>query len=253
MSSRQQWQGEDLAVDVLYSYGGVATQILITVRKDRFLVDVGDGSLRDLWLRGIDFHRLKGIFLTHGHFDHLGGLYALLGYLRVISRGEPLNIYFPQGCLEAHQILTAFNGCYRDIPFEIRAHEVEDREEFQVGELRVEVRSVIHYASTLAGGLLHQDPAVGYRLTYRGQVIAVSGDTAICPGVIELVAGADLALIEATFEDEEASAEVLTKLHLSVDKAREIGRRAKEYLLIHRTEKEGQQSKRIASDTLSEH
>ena len=90
-----EWQGENLRVRVLYSEAGIATQILITVGGDYFLVDVGDGTLRDLRLHGINFRRLRGIFLTHGHFDHVGGLYALLGYLRVIGREEHLRIVFP--------------------------------------------------------------------------------------------------------------------------------------------------------------
>lgn len=228
------WQGKDLEVMILYSEAGIATQILITTGEDYLLVDVGDGTLRDLRLQGINLRRLEGVLLTHGHFDHVGGLYALLGYLRVIGREEPLNVYFPQGCLEAHQILAAFQESYKDTLFEIQAQEVEDRRKFQLGEVGVEVRSVIHYGSTKIGGLLSQDPAVGYRLTYRGQVVAVSGDTGVCPGLVELVKGADLALIEATLEKEEATEELLAKLHLTEEKAREIGQHAKEYLLIHR-------------------
>jgi ribonuclease Z len=225
------WQGEDLEAVILYSEAGVATQILIKAGQDYLLVDIGDGTLRDLRLQEIDFHRLKGILLTHGHFDHIGGLYALMGHLRVIGRKEPLSICFPQGCREAHQILAAFQESYKDIPFEIRTQEVRDGGRFQLGEVEVEARLVVHYGSTKIGGLLSQDPAVGYRLTYRGQVIAISGDTGVCSGLMELVKGADLALIEATLE--EAAEELQTKLHLSKEKAEEIGQQAKEYLLIH--------------------
>lgn len=229
-----EWQGKNLRVRVLYSEAGVATQVLIAIGSDYLLVDVGDGTLRDLRLHGINFRRLKGILLTHGHFDHLGGLFTLLGYLRVIDREEPLHIFFPQGCLEASRILVAFKECYKDNPFEILAQEVEDREEYQIEDVKVRVRSVIHYASTEIRGLLHKDPAVGYRLLYRGQAIAISGDTGICPGLTELVRGADLALIDATLTKEEATDELLAKLHLSEEKAKEVGQLAKEYLLFHR-------------------
>ena len=112
--------------------------------------------------------------------------------------------------------------------------EVEDRGEYQIGDIRVGVRSVVHYASTEIRGLLHKDPAVGYRLFYHGQAIAISGDTGVCRTLTELVRGADLAFIDATLTKEEATEELLEKLHLSEEKAEEVGQLAKEYLLIHR-------------------
>ena len=65
---------------ILYSRAGIATQILLSTEEYYFIVDAGDGTLRDLVSLKIDFQKIRGIFLTHGHFDHIAGLYALLGY-----------------------------------------------------------------------------------------------------------------------------------------------------------------------------
>lgn len=42
---------------VLYSQAGIATQIMISLEEDCFIVDKGDGTLRDLLCRKIDFKK----------------------------------------------------------------------------------------------------------------------------------------------------------------------------------------------------
>ena len=219
---------------VLYSQAGIATQIMISVEEDCFIVDTGDGTLRDLLCRKIDFRKIKGIFLTHGHCDHVAGLYALLGYFRIIERKCPINIYFPKGCKEAQQIVFAFQKSYNDFSFQIQMHEVKGGDEVKIEELKVKIYQMRHYAAVGVNRILHPDPAVGYRFISKGESVAISGDTGICPGLIKLVEGADLALIDSTLNENEATKELLEKLHLSKEKAEEIGKLAKKYILIHR-------------------
>ena len=221
-------------ITVLYSQAGIATQIMISVEEDRFIVDTGDGTLRDLLCRKIDFRKIKGIFLTHGHCDHVAGLYALLGYFRIIERKCPINIYFPKGCKEAQQIVFAFQKSYNDFSFQIQMHEVKGGDEVKIEELKVKIYQMRHYAAVGVNRILHPDPAVGYRFISKGESVAISGDTGICPGLIKLVEGADLALIDSTLNENEATKELLEKLHLSKEKAEEIGKLAKKYILIHR-------------------
>ena len=219
---------------VLYSQAGIATQIMISVEEDCFIVDTGDGTLRDLLYRKIDFRKIKGIFLTHGHCDHVAGLYALLGYFRIIERKNPVTIYFPKGCKEAQQIVFAFQKSYNDFSFQIQMHEVKGGDEVEIKDLKVKIYKMRHYAAVGVNRILHPDPAVGYRFIYKGESVAISGDTGICPGLIKLVEGADLALVDSTLNEDEATKELLEKLHLSKEKAEEIGKLAKKYILIHR-------------------
>jgi ribonuclease Z len=219
---------------VLYSQAGIATQIVIFVEEDYFIVDTGDGTLRDLLCEKIDFRKIEGIFLTHGHYDHVAGLYALLGYFRIIERKCPIDIYFPKGCKEAHQIIFAFQESYGDFSFKIQIHEVKDGDEVKIKDLKVKIYQMRHYAAVGVNRILHPDPAVGYRFIYRGESVAISGDTGICPGLKKLVQGADLALIDSTLSKDEETEELLEKLHLSKEKAEEIGKLAKKYILIHR-------------------
>jgi len=219
---------------ILYSKAGIATQILLSIKEDYFIVDTGDGTLRDLLFRKINFRKIKGIFLTHGHFDHIAGLYALLGYLRTIERKCPINIYFPKGSKKAQQIIFAFQEGYDDFSFKIQTYEVKGGDEVKIKDLEVKIYQMRHYAAVGVNRILHPDPAVGYRFIYKGESVAISGDTGICPGLKKLIRGADVAYIDSTLNANGATKELLEKLHLSKEKAEEIGKLAKKYILIHR-------------------
>ena len=70
------WGGRVLTVQVLFSRTGLATQILVSTEKVGLLLDCGDGTARDLIGMGVPLDSLAGVFLTHGHADHLGGLWG---------------------------------------------------------------------------------------------------------------------------------------------------------------------------------
>jgi len=218
---------------ILYSVAGIATQILLSTEKDYFIVDVGDGTLRDLVSLKIDFQKIKGIFLTHGHFDHIGGLYTLLGYFRAIERKETIDIYFPQGCKEAEQVILAFKNSYNDIAFQIKIHKIKGGDEIKIKDLKVKIYQMRHYASVGSCRILYPDVAVGYRFIDHYKTIAISGDTGMCSGLIELVRGADVAYIDSTLKEGETTDMILNNLHLTKKKAEEIGKLAKKYIPIH--------------------
>lgn len=226
------WQGKDLSVTVLFSAAGVATGVLVEAGGGRLLFDAGDGTLRDLLSLGVPPESLCGLFFTHGHFDHMGGLYALLGYLRSVEHRGPLYIGYPGGCCETEAVLEAFLKCHRETTsFLLDVHALQDGDRVLVCGVEVLAREVVHWHS-VRSQLLGPAPALGYRLTFRGQSVALSGDSGDCPALWDLVEGADLALIEATLEQEDP--QLLARLHLCPARAEAIGRLAKKFFLIHR-------------------
>jgi len=156
-----------------------------------------------------------------------------LGHFRVIERKCPINIYFPKGCKEAQQIIFAFQESYDDFSFKIQTYKVKGGDEVKIKDLKVKIYQMRHYAAVGVNRILHPDVAVGYRFIHQGKTVAISGDTGICSGLIELVEGADVAYIDSTLKEEEATDIILNNLHLSQKKAEEIGKLAKKYIPIH--------------------
>lgn len=230
------WQGKKLQANVLFSRAGVAQHIWINSGHGAVLIDTGDGLLRDVLAAKLDLAQIKAIFYTHGHFDHMAGLHALLGFLRMVGRMEPLPIYAPAGCTEVNSMLDSFIHCYQDsISFELSYHELEPMAVVEIEDMTVTAYPVIHCGSIAGSDVLDQIPAVGYRIAAEGESVAISGDTGKCPPLEALVRDADLAIIEATYQSsDDISAKTLAAVHLSEDIAQEIGRLAKELIIVHR-------------------
>jgi len=225
------WQGENWNVKVMYSKAGVATQILISTSECDILVDVGDGTLRDLLELSYDFERLKAIAITHGHFDHMGGLWTLLGFLRMIGRTNDLFLTTPRSCSEVVNVVKGFMKAYDDtMPFRVIVKELSNEERITIGRMEVQAFSVIHRGSTKVYGVGKRIPALGYSINYNKQRIVISGDTGMCQSLKKFAKGADLAILEATAKEKTAKN---LKVHLSIEEATEIGKTAKKFILIH--------------------
>ena len=63
-----------------------------------YVVDFGPTALYQCQRYGLDVNRLDGVFLTHLHGDHIGGLAMLLVHLQYqANRKRPLVIAGPEG------------------------------------------------------------------------------------------------------------------------------------------------------------
>ncbi|MBQ1443933.1 MAG: MBL fold metallo-hydrolase [Renibacterium sp.] len=85
------WQEPDHTVP----RAGIATAVV--VGDSVYLVDCGDGTGANLARSGLGFERLRGIFLTHLHSDHVAGLGSLLlfGLYEMASAESRVQIYGP--------------------------------------------------------------------------------------------------------------------------------------------------------------
>lgn len=87
----------------------------VNINEQLFLVDAGEGVQRRMFRYGISPLRLRAVFISHLHGDHLFGLFPLLSTLGLYGRRTPLRIYAPRpfgDMLEAH--LRFFD---RDLPY----------------------------------------------------------------------------------------------------------------------------------------
>jgi ribonuclease Z len=231
-----QWENDEVEVSIPYSAAGVATTIVITSRvtDKMMLLDVGDGAVRDLLERGsIQFvNDIELIAITHGHFDHMGGIHSLLGFFRMMKRTNQLHIVLPVNCIEAISAIRGFRKVYSDtLPFSFSYHELAPSSQFDTDFFELNAIQVEHYGMENATDEDVFMPALGYRVRVGDTIVGYTGDTRPCPGVESVVRNADFAIIEATRKETPHSER---RVHLSEPEARELGKLARDYTLIHR-------------------
>ncbi len=78
--------------------------VAVLAGEQRFLVDCGEGTQRQILRSGIGFKRLNRIFLTHAHLDHILGLGGLLS---TFCRWEAMDEIHIWGGLPAIQRVQA--------------------------------------------------------------------------------------------------------------------------------------------------
>ncbi len=83
------------------------SSLLVRAGRERFLIDCGEGTQRQLLKSGIGFRKLSGILLTHAHLDHILGLPGLLSTLALLEAGgeEPMTLGAAPGTLRLAQQL----------------------------------------------------------------------------------------------------------------------------------------------------
>jgi ribonuclease Z len=71
---------------------GLPAQVVLW-RDERFLIDCGEGTQRQILRSGIGFRRLDRVLLTHGHLDHILGLGGLTSTFARWEAVEQIEIY----------------------------------------------------------------------------------------------------------------------------------------------------------------
>jgi len=124
----------------------------VNINQQLFLVDAGEGVQHQMFRYGIPPLRLRAVFISHLHGDHVFGLFPLLSTLGLYGRRTPLRIYAPRpfgDMLEAH--IRLFDS---DLPYTPEWVEVDTTEHRVIFENdTVEVWSL---------PLRHRVPTSGY-------------------------------------------------------------------------------------------
>lgn len=87
----------------------------------RLLVDCGEPASRALLRAGTPLETLDRVFISHLHFDHVGGLFTLLQGLWLSRRQHPLTIHLPApGLRPAQNLMRAARLFEGRPPFDLQ-------------------------------------------------------------------------------------------------------------------------------------
>ncbi len=178
---------------------------VITVGEDNLLVDAGRGVATQLVRAGIPVTGVGYVFLTHHHFDHIGGLADLLFAAWNKARNRVIRVFGPRGTVEVVRHLFeayAADIWYRltetaltverlmDIRDMVEVVDVEPGLIHDTGGWRIFAESMSHGHGL---GMTQEEwPCLGYRVEAGGRVVAVSGDAVDCPGLRRLARDASV-------------------------------------------------------------
>jgi ribonuclease Z len=178
---------------------------LVAAGDDLYVVDAGLASVRNLVMWRVPVAKVKGVFLTHFHSDHIADLGELRLQTWVAERRAPLKVYGPPG---VEDVVAGFNKAYSHDADYRTAHHGEaflPREDVDLVAVVVPMAGATAPALS-AGGLrvtaikVHHDPArpaYGYRFDYAGRSVTISGDTAFYEPLAAAARGSDVLVHEA--------------------------------------------------------
>ena len=225
------WKRNHFYIKIYCSIPNIATGIILTTDKAAFVIDPGDGILRDLNkdYSSKEILSISDIFISHGHHDHVGGVWSLLTYLSVMKKTTSLNIYYPKGCLEIESIYKAFHNVYEnELKYRINLKSIDNSKSFIKKNVKIKPFKVNHREPSDDGKASIEVPSLGFKFEYNSKSICYGGDTAYCDNLVKMSKNSDLAIVEAGAESDEES-----DLHLTIEQAIKIGKTAKEYFLVH--------------------
>lgn len=214
---------------------------LLDERNEIWLFDVGESTQHQILKTTLKPRKIKRIFLTHLHGDHLFGLPGFLSSRSFQGGDEPLTIYGPKGTaefiktsLKISESHLTYKINYVDLPdngvilddetFTVICHKLDHRiasygfrviEKDHPGELLVDQLT----AQNIPAGPIYAKIKAGQTVTLndgriingkdfigpaqKGRIITVIGDTRKCQPIFELAQDADVLVHESTFSQEE--------------------------------------------------
>lgn len=246
------------------SVSGHPSAQAVNVSEQLYLVDAGEGVQQQMFRNGLNPLRLRAVFISHLHGDHVFGLFPLLSTMGLYGRQVPLKVFAPAPFGE---ILEGYLRWFDDhLPYTVEWVEVDTTVHEKIFENRtLEVWSIpLRHSLRSAGYLFREKEAPrnvdkfmierhgltiqqivaakrgedivlddgtvlpNGRLTYVAHPAvsyAYCSDTSFSARAAEIVAGVDLLYHEATYAESERSV-AGERGHSTAKQAAEIARRA---------------------------
>lgn len=232
-------------------YRGLSS-IAVLAGEQRFLVDCGEGTQRQILRSGIGFKRLNRIFITHAHLDHLLGLGGLVSTFSRWENMDDLNIWAGRPALERIDSLIFDVVFFKEKPpipihlFRTTADEVL----FKGRKFSVKAFPVTHRGSECYGYVFEEDarrPFLNDKATelgvpigpersrlVHGEIVTLPDGTVVQPDDVlgNIIKGVKVVItgdigrtdnIREVVQDADALVIESTYLHADADMARQVG------------------------------
>lgn len=213
------------------------TSIAVQLGSDAILFDCGEGTQRQILHANLSFMKIRRIYISHMHGDHIFGLPGLVQTMGLNNRTAPLEIIVPQGFAQDIKALLEIGVGGR--PFDVTIKEEAPEQAETMGEFTLRTRYIEHSTPTIAlsieewprrgkfdrkkaeglgipPGPLYSKITGGEGVTVNGRHISPSdilgpprpgrkvvicADTAPCPQLLDFAKDASVLIYEATFDD----------------------------------------------------
>lgn len=178
--------------------------------QDVYLVDAGDGAVTQLAKAGIRVTRVKALFITHLHFDHSGGVLAVLGLRTQMEAPDVLTVYGPVGTAQfVDNLLAAMapamdaaNGIpERHWQARVSVRELAQGDTVGLDGITVRVAANTHFASPQGSLKKPGYASLSYRFDTPRHAFVFTGDTGPSDAVTQLARGADVLVSEMMDKD----------------------------------------------------
>jgi len=186
--------------------GQAATCFLIELgNDDKFLFDIGTGSMANIAAMMIPYEYLDKVFLSHLHTDHMGDILGLWAGGWTSGRPNPLEVWGPSGATPEMGTAYAMEHFLKFVnwdkvtreykitpaPGQVVAHEFDykgvDQIVYQQNGVTIRSYPAIHTG----------DGPISYKLEYAGMSVFFSGDTVPNKWYVKYGTGVDLAIHES--------------------------------------------------------
>ncbi|MBN2778453.1 MAG: ribonuclease Z [Bacteroidales bacterium] len=86
------------------------TAQVVLYNNEPFLIDCAEGTQIQMRKFKVPFGKLKNIFISHLHGDHIYGIFGLLSSFNLLGRKTKLNIYAPAKFKEIYETVLKLNN-----------------------------------------------------------------------------------------------------------------------------------------------
>ena len=100
------------------------TAQILEMKGHLFLIDCGEGTQMALRRNKVKFSRIKHVFISHLHGDHVYGLIGLISTFCLLSRESDLTVYGPKGIKELILVQLKLAGVYTSFSLRFRESEI---------------------------------------------------------------------------------------------------------------------------------